>query len=96
MNKTISVIVLCLNEKANLGNLLKTIEDVEAIVVDGGSSDGTPEIAKDHGAKLLRVGACRGSQLNAGARAAEGDIFFLSTAIPPYPGRLQKTYTRHS
>ncbi|OCC16112.1 hypothetical protein DBT_0574 [Dissulfuribacter thermophilus] len=80
MNKTISVIIPCLNEKANIGNLLKTIEvfeDVEAIVVDGGSSDGTPEIAKAHRTKLLKAGACRGSQLNAGARAAGGDIFFF-------------------
>ncbi len=80
MNKTISIIIPCLNEQDNIGNLLKTIEvfeDVEAIVVDGGSSDSTPEIAKAHRAKLLKKSACRGSQLNAGARAAEGHIFFF-------------------
>lgn len=44
----------------------------EVIVVDGGSSDETAEIAEAAGAKLLRAPRGRGNQLAAGAKAARG------------------------
>jgi rSAM/selenodomain-associated transferase 2 len=44
----------------------------EVIVVDGGSSDETAEIAEAAGAKLLRTPRGRGNQLAAGAKAARG------------------------
>src|SRR5207247_132181 len=42
----------------------------EVIVADGASADGTPRIAKAHGARLLLVERPRARQLNAAARAA--------------------------
>jgi rSAM/selenodomain-associated transferase 2 len=51
---------------------------LEAIVVDGGSTDGTCVIAEAAGVHLIKTGQGRGSQLEAGAGAARGDwLLFL-------------------
>ncbi len=50
----------------------------EIIVADGGSSDGTPELAVAGGARLIKSPRGRGAQLEAGAHAARGDwLLFL-------------------
>jgi rSAM/selenodomain-associated transferase 2 len=50
----------------------------EVIVVDGGSHDGTPEIAAAGGALVMRTPKGRGRQLHAGAEAARGPwLLFL-------------------
>ena len=57
----------------------------EWIVIDGGSDDGTPEIARTLGARTARAARGRASQLNAGAALATGDVvLFLhaDTALP--------------
>ena len=55
--------------------------------MDGGSADRTMARAWFRGARVLRAEACRGRQMNAGARAARGDIlvFLHGDAILP-PG----------
>jgi rSAM/selenodomain-associated transferase 2 len=50
----------------------------EILVVDGGSQDGTPDLAEAAGARLVRAERGRGVQLRAGAEAARGDwLLFL-------------------
>ena len=52
--------------------------DIEIIVADGGSSDDTQSRAAELGARVISAPAGRGSQLAAGADAANGDwILFL-------------------
>ena len=46
--------------------------DIEVIVVDGGSRDGTPGLAESLGARVVTSAAGRGTQLIAGAAAARG------------------------
>lgn len=51
---------------------------VEIIVADGGSTDGTAELAAAGGARLIKAPRGRGAQLEAGAHAASGDwLLFL-------------------
>ena len=79
----ISVIIPVLNEEASIGACLDQFRDddnVELIVVDGGSKDSTKQIVEAHG-KALWVGsleAGRAHQMNAGAYKATGDgLLFL-------------------
>ena len=51
---------------------LDAATDIEVIVVDGGSRDGTPGLAESHGARVVTSAAGRGTQLIAGAAAARG------------------------
>ena len=96
----ISVIIPALNEA---GNILKTIASIrqqdqsaEIIVVDGGSIDGTPEIAQPH-AMVISGSRGRAYQMNAGARRATGEVLlFLHSDSMLAPGalmQLQQTLT---
>lgn len=77
---SLTVVVPALNEAERLPLLLHDLSGLGAaiIVVDGGSSDGTPRIARSLGARVLSVAPGRGAQLRAGAAAADSDwIFFV-------------------
>lgn len=77
----ISVIIPTLNEASNLPRLLSALAGDgirgEIIVVDGGSTDGTAEVARRHGALVIETGSGRGGQLRVGAEAATGEIFWF-------------------
>ncbi|MGL1930887.1 MAG: TIGR04283 family arsenosugar biosynthesis glycosyltransferase [Desulfotalea sp.] len=80
MTSIISVIVVTLNEEEVLARTLNSIkcdESIELIVVDGGSSDASIDIAKEHGAKIISAPRGRGIQLNRGAKASTGDILLF-------------------
>jgi rSAM/selenodomain-associated transferase 2 len=59
----------------------------EILVVDGGSRDGTPEIAVALGARLLAAARSRGTQLACGGATATGDwLLFLHADTRLAPG----------
>jgi len=74
----LSIIIPAFNEAGNIAAVLEEIPDIprsEVIVVDGGSADGTVEIAREHGAKVLverRRGY--GRACAAGLDAATGEV----------------------
>jgi len=84
----ISVVIPTLNESYCIARTIECAlkgKDVEVIVVDGGSADGTQDIAKSCGAKVLSFAPRRAGQMNAGAAAATGDaLLFLhaDTLLP--------------
>lgn len=81
MKPEISIIVPTLNEAVSIGATLDALEfpgeNVEIIVVDGGSTDGTISIAEKRAAQILRSERGRGRQLQAGGAAARGEILWF-------------------
>lgn len=86
----ISVIIPTLNESSRLPALLTLLSrcstEHEVIICDGGSLDDTVAIAKAHGSLVIAAKRGRGSQLEAGARHASGEILlFLHADSAPDP-----------
>jgi rSAM/selenodomain-associated transferase 2 len=78
----LSIILPALNESACMAAALAALEPLrrrghEVIVVDGGSTDGTPELARGGADRVLSAPQGRASQMNAGARAASGDVLLF-------------------
>lgn len=87
----LSIIVPILNEAYELPDLLAHLapqarHGTETIFVDGGSRDGSAEIAERAGFSLVRTEAGRARQMNAAAALATGDILLFlhaDTRLPP-------------
>ena len=93
----ISVVLPVLNEAERIGAALSALSKLtglaEVIVVDGGSSDQTPELVRAHPStrtgltRMLQAERGRALQMNAGARAARSAVLlFLHADV-----RLPKT-----
>lgn len=84
----ISIITPVLNEAAGLTRFLadsRGTDAYERIMVDGGSSDATLEIVKEHNLCCIQTFPGRGGQQNAGARAATGNVLLFlhcDTSLP--------------
>ncbi len=92
----ISVIVPALNEAVGIGRALAALAPLrisghEVMVADGGSEDGTREVAAPFADQVLLAPRGRASQMNAGARNATGEaLVFLhaDTRLPPQADTL--------
>ena len=85
----ISIIIPTLNEETTIRGLAADLACLaglaEVIVSDGGSEDGTAEMARDCGLRVIAAPRGRGGQMNAGARLARGAaLLFLhsDTRLP--------------
>ena len=85
----ISIIIPTLNEASTVEQFLRSLKEraagAEINVVDGGSSDETFELAQNHCDRCLRAPAGRAVQMNTGARAASGDVFWFLHADTEVP-----------
>ena len=92
----ISIIIPALNEAAGIGATLGALQPLrsrehDVIVVDGGSEDGTPELARPLADRVIAAPRGRASQMNAGAAEARGDVvLFLhaDTLLPADADRM--------
>jgi rSAM/selenodomain-associated transferase 2 len=88
----LSVVIPTLNESGAIESTLAAVGRLravgEVIVVDGGSSDSTAELARGAGARVLSAARGRGPQLHAGACAARGEVlwFLHADTRPPEDG----------
>jgi len=86
----VSVIIPALNEAENIVSAINaaqrnyTVEQVEIIVVDGGSTDGTFERIPHH-IKAIQAPRGRAFQMNRGAVASHGDILAFCHADSQLP-----------
>lgn len=80
--RSLAVVVPTLNESKMLSNCLLSVERMsphpdEVIIVDGGSIDGTPEIAACLGATVLQSKPGRGTQIAAGLAETQADVVLV-------------------
>ena len=90
----ISVVIRTLNEARHLPALLASLQQQqlgenssEVVLVDSGSTDGTLQIAQDHGCRIVHIGKEEfsfGRSLNLGCQAARGEalVFVSGHCIP--------------
>jgi rhamnosyltransferase len=94
-----SVVIRAYNEEKHIGRLLEgirqqTIGDVEVILVDSGSTDGTVSIAEAFGARIVRIPSEEftfGRSLNFGVQEARGEFVVIASAhvYPVYPDWIE-------
>lgn len=94
-----SIVIRAYNEEKHIGRLLEgirqqTIKDVEIILVDSGSTDGTVSVAESFGARIVRIPSSEftfGRSLNLGIHAATRELIVIASAhvYPVYPDWLE-------
>jgi rSAM/selenodomain-associated transferase 2 len=82
MMRRISIVMPTLNEAGGIRETLHALVPLrraghEVIVVDGGSRDGTRDLAAPFADRVLVAPAGRARQMNAGAAAARGDVLWF-------------------
>lgn len=87
----LSIVIPVLDEAENIRGALARLahyrdRNVEVIVADGGSSDGTADLARPLADHVLVAPRGRAKQMNAGAAAATGDILMFLHCDCVLPG----------
>lgn len=95
-----SLVIRAYNEENHIGRLLEgvrhqTLQDVEVILVDSGSTDATADIAAQYGARVVHIPPAEftfGRSLNLGLSAAIRDLIAIASAhvYPVYPDWLER------
>lgn len=95
-----SLVIRAFNEGKHLPRLLEgirqqTVQNIEIILVDSGSTDDTVSMAESYGAKLVRIAPQEftfGRSLNLGIQAATRELVVIASAhvYPVYPDWLER------
>jgi len=86
----ISIVIPVLNEGQGIAAALAALAPLrncgyEVIVIDGGSSDGTPALARGAADRVASAPRGRASQMNAGAALARGEVLLFLHADTRLP-----------
>ncbi len=94
-----SIVIRAYNEESHIGRLLEgirhqTVKDVEVILVDSGSTDGTVSVAESFGARVVHIRPAEftfGRSLNFGIKSASRELVVIASAhvYPVYPDWLE-------
>lgn len=94
-----SIVIRAYNEEKHIGRLLEgirqqTFKDVEVILVDSGSTDGTVSVAESFGARVVNIPSAEftfGRSLNFGVHAATRELVIIASAhvYPVYPDWIE-------
>ena len=92
----LSIIMPVLDEAANIETALAALapyraRGIEIVVVDGGSNDGTADLARPLADRVIAAARGRSLQMNAGAATAQGDVLLFlhaDTRLPENADRL--------
>ena len=104
----VSVVIPARNEARSIAAVIRAVQaqhitglDLDIIVVDDGSTDDTPAVARAAGARVLELGSSSGGgnparARNRGASMATGDpIVFLDADCTPVAGWLDRLLAAH-
>ena len=91
----ISIVIPTLNEAAGIVKALQALQalrarGVELIVVDGGSTDGAPDLARPFADRVITAPRGRARQMNAGAAVARGRIVLFLHADTRLPEQADR------
>ncbi|MFY9692376.1 MAG: TIGR04283 family arsenosugar biosynthesis glycosyltransferase [Xanthobacteraceae bacterium] len=101
--RRLTIVVPVLNEAAILVGALAALAPLrargaEVIVVDSGSTDGSPDLARPLADQVVTATRGRGAPLNAGAALGTGNVLLFlhaDTTLPPDADRLIDAALRH-
>ena len=95
-----SIIIRAYNEEAHIRRLLQgiteqTVRDVQVILVDSGSTDGTVAVAQEFDVEVVHISPEEftfGRSLNLGIAQARADLVVMASAhvYPVYPDWLEQ------
>ncbi len=103
--RRLTIVLPALNEAAIIADALRALAPLrsrgaEIIVVDGGSDDGTPQLAQPFADRVVTAPRGRGAPLNAGAALGAGDALLFLHADTRLPDdadrRVAAALTRRS
>ena len=102
--KSVSIVMPALNEEEGIVKTILSIPlkelqnlgyNVEILIVDGGSTDKTADLARSKGARVISSERGYGRQYKSGLKAAQGEIIVTGDSDGTYPFEDMVNYITH-